>query len=312
MSLPTKVQAQIDAAKAHFDKSAPIVNTDELKPEHQDIPAPQPEPEPAPEPAEPEAKPEHQENWQARAERAEQQLAVLKGKYNAEVPRLNDQIKHLGAQLEAVSQQATQQHQAPSGDINEALGVIREELGDEFVGALDRLLNNRIGSLAEQVNQVNSQVGEVSQQVQQSGTQALMDTLSRTLAAKGIDFERLNADPGFNTWLDEIDPYLGATRRDALNQAFFANRDIARAALIFERYHQENQAPAKPESEPNPLQQHVQVAKPPAAPDNPAQSAVWDQARINKLYRDRAEGRISEQQFQQQEAELFAALKQPQ
>lgn len=231
MAIPTAVQKQADAAMAKYnqmnnpDTPAEPGESDDLE----SLSAPKPinqqdldrsKPKPAVE-DEPKA-PAQGDDW-------EHKFKVLQGKYSAEVPRLNQQLRDLQQQHETLKAQINAQPaQKPVNTDNFA--TIREDYGDEFVKPFEALVEQN-ASLVSQIEALQNQL----QGLQGTQEKTAQDVFFDRLDAAVPNWEQVNADQGFHAWLREFDPIAGLTRQESLNEAekqLNANRVIA----IFSAY----------------------------------------------------------------------------
>lgn len=267
MSIPAAVQRQADTAARLQQESlnppaAPTDNTPPASPE-----PPQVNPEPASEP----------ESWQ-------QKYQVLKGKYDAEVPRMQHalrqqaaQINHLNGVIAQLSQAGTDATPAPQGQEHRYVRPEDiEEYGQDMIDVAQRAAREVI---EPQLQQVTTQL-----------SQAQFD-LALTRAVP--NWEVINQDPVFWQWLDQVDPYTGQQRRATL-QAAFADRNAEQAVLGFQAFIQDYQAgqqAAAAAATPNPnLAQQQQPARNTAAAV-PAAGRTYSRAQINQFYREVTQGR---------------------
>lgn len=235
MALPKQVEQQmreVEAIEAAMAAPAPAVKTD---PEPVPPPAAAPVAEVVPSQPEPTKVPD----W-------EQRYKVLAGKYDAEVPRLHVNVKELTAKLNEAIGKITELQAAPKQeptkeklvndqdvetygqDLIDLQRRVAREVASEFQGKLDALAEeNR--TLREQVNQTGSQVG----------TMTFEQSLHRALP----DFDAINADPAWISWLDEVDPLIRAPRRTVAQEAF-ENGDVA-AIVHYVTLFRQNAAPVK-------------------------------------------------------------------
>ena len=173
------------------------------------------------------------ENWEAK-------FHTLQGKYNAEVPRLSETLRQQSAEIQRLTQlvealqakqpEPTQQTQQPQSSVDrEALTAYDEEFGK---------LVDLIEAQKAQIEALTAQVGQVQGNVQQVG-QAQQTTAAELfwgkLYAAVPDFDAVNADPAFHTWLAEPDGLSGLTRKQIGDRAL-AEADHAKVARIINEY----------------------------------------------------------------------------
>ena len=186
--------------------------------------APPPAPPPAPQPIAAPA----QNEWETR-------YHTLQGKYNAEVPAMQQQLQNslqamgnmgreldaLKAQLAAAQQQAAQRPVEPQvtpQDVEtwgpDMLDVIRRGAAEEAQKLLQPLMQEN-ATLRMQLQQVQGQTEQVVQDNQKRTEQAFWTRLTMLCN----DWERWNTDQGFIQWLGQFDPMLRTTRQNALGAA---------------------------------------------------------------------------------------------
>jgi len=159
-----------------------------------------------------------------------QRYSTLLGKYNAEVPRMQDQIGRLLERVEEL-QAAPQQQQTADAETNkpqdvmEALSAIREEYGDRFVDAI-RSIAKAEG--AELVKPMQETLQNTNQQVTKFGFYQGLDTASPGWRAT-------NEDPKFIEWLQQAEPLSGVQYHTVLMR-YFETGDVANTAKVFKMY----------------------------------------------------------------------------
>ena len=213
--------AEQQNAQAELDSIVPIGNQQDEQ-ERQ-----------APAPAAPA---QQQDDWQHR-------YRTLQGKYDSEIPHLRSQVQQL-EQLIASMQSAPRQEMAPAPAAPPAAEVeIPEDdyttYGPDFVDSTRRWARAEVQrDLAFQ----QQQIAELrSYQEQQNGDRVkdrVRLELDRDpeLAGRWL---ALDTDPGFNSWLQDIDPFSGARRLDMLRAAYTAG-DSVRTGRFFKAYLQEH------------------------------------------------------------------------
>ena len=244
---------------------------------------------------------------------------TLKGKYNAEIDRLNRQLRELQQERDQQRQKAEQLQQQieqlqsaqpqgqPEGQTQEPQDAVlseeekkrwRDEFGDEFVQAIERMSEARVQSLRQELEQLKAE----RQQDQQVSEQQRQERFWQDLQALVPDWERINKDSRFLQWLSETDPLAGKTRQQALDEASQA-LDARRVAQIFDAYR--NQVEGSRDQE---LAKQVTPGRSKAEqPQQGPQYGPEDLVRLQKEYMQ-GKWRGREQEFQQKEREIHAAL----
>lgn len=232
------------------------------------------------------------EQLKAEKARLENQYRVLKGKYDAEVPRLSDEIRALKSQLE---DRATQEPAKPDPDVEAIKSKLSDTFTEDEVEALDGLIRHHAGSSKSD----DSEIKAMREQLQQVTHQ----TRESQLSALVPDWQQINQTDEFIAYLKEVDPKSGAENNDYLQQAWQVG-DIPRVAVIFNDFKQRlSKTPEPPPPEPTTRA---------TTPNTQAGSRkVWRQSEVNeiaKLYQNgRFKGREAEYKALRNQIELAAA-----
>jgi uncharacterized protein YukE len=304
-TLPRAVQMQVEAADALLGSmnqeaqgetpaDAPLEAPQEPQPTQAsaDPPAKQP----APPPPEPDV-------W-------ERKYKTLQGLFNAEVPKLQGQVKELSARLERASDQlekAAQKPPAPTPPAELADKSDVDTFGQDMLEMVTRVVTRALGGVAQRVDAsvstlekrlatVEASLNGTSQTVAYTAEQVFFDRL-KELAP---NWEKLNTDDAFLLWLSEADPVYGVPRQNALNAARGA-LDASRAAAIFNAF--SPPAPPVPDKQVSPRSS--------AAPQpSPASKPILTQAQIASFYRDVQLGKYRgrDQEMKNSEAIINQAL----
>lgn len=158
----------------------------------------------------------------------EHKFSVLQGKYNAELPRLNQDLHSLKDQNLKLQEQINELKTKPveKQDFSE----VREELGDSAANAFvkQQEINE---DQSRVIDELRRQIGQVGQDSQQSSEQAFYSTLATLVP----EWETLNTNPKFTAWLSEMDVFSGKTRQTLLNEAASV-LDVNRVVLFFNQW----------------------------------------------------------------------------
>lgn len=275
----------------------------------------------------------------------EQRYKVLQGKYNAEVPRLQGQVKELTENTRRMAEQltATQSLLAtlsadraptPGADAgrqpegrSQARLVKEEEIkefGPDLIDVVRRIareeqatlipeIDRRLEPVAKQLQTVSQSADQIGQRVARQDQQSVLDFLAEQVP----DWKKQNEDPGFLEWLLQEDPYAGV-QRDALLQRAFQANDGPRVVAFFKGYQTEHAAvtptpPSTPAVKPTKgpqkkLDALVAPGTPRVAPAGAQEGSGkrrWTRKEIADFYSGRS--RISAEERARLEADLFAA-----
>lgn len=354
-ALPKPVQAQIDQANKIAEAIYPKdKDGNPISPEKAAelaaagetvIPPETPEGDPTP-PEKPAVKPEKPADKPAAAEPApaadpakdpDHKYKVLQGKYNAEVPRLQAELREskelvaelrqrvnnteslLAAMQSVPEKPAAAPAPAPSGITDEE----RAQFGPDLIDVIERAAAAKImPQIEQQLAPVKSSVEQVSQSASQAQKNMAVSEREKTLAALEAavpDWVEQNEDEGFLQWLNQKDAYAGVPRGQLLTQAFQAN-DANRVIAFFKGFQTEN-AVVTPEPTPAPkvepqvkLEDQVAPGTPkPGTTSAPNESGKrqWSRNDISALYAEKNEyvkkGKPIPDELQKLERDLIAA-----
>jgi hypothetical protein len=335
-ALPAQVKKHIDRANQLIEQ---INAQPEADPNAQPAPADPAQPaaqQPSPQP---EAAPAQQPNF-------EQQYRVLQGKYNAEMPRMQAQIRELMGANRALQEQVTAtnallaslggQAQRPASgspassqpvklvkdeEIREygadLLDVVRRAAQEAVLPELDRRIEQRVQPVAQRVETVATQASSTAQRIVKQDQAAVHEMLTDQVP----NWKQMDTDDGFNNWLDQKDPFSGRVRGEMLNEAYRAH-DAPRVVAFFKSYLNENAAVTPPASG-NPAAQgaspqtRLEDMVVPGTPKTGAAGAqdgannkrIWSRNEITKFYHDKQQGlyRSDPKKSAAIEADIFSA-----
>jgi hypothetical protein len=302
-TLPRAVQRQVEQAEALLAQA----NNPEPPAEAQPAPdlpaahsAPQVEPTvqataPIPAPAPP---PPSDDVW-------ERKYKTLQGLFNAEVPKLQSQNKELAAKLhdaiermEKLAQQPAKVETppAPSMDPKDV-----EEFGQDLVEMVQRQVRSFLGGVAQKLDATVSDFENRITQLEHAvrgASQTAAVTAEEMFFSKLVsvvpDWEQINADDRFLTWLAEADPVYGQPRQAALTAAQQA-LDANRVAAVFNAF--KALLPSRPKTDP--LDKQVSPKTAASAPPTVVEKPVYTQAQIQKFYLD-----VAQRKYQGREREM--------
>jgi hypothetical protein len=282
-------------------------------------------------PAEPSLEPENVSRETPSAEAPaptidwEQRYRTLQGKYDSEIPRLTsdvNQLRSLLASLQAPpaaepSPKTTTTVVVPPEDIS--------EYGEDLVAAARRWARAEVqGELATIYNRLDQLQGG-QQRVETQTTQQRIDAgLSLIPELAGGVWQQLNNDPGFLSWLNQVDDFAGQPRLALLRDAA-GSGDVDRTARFFKAYLKEHTAPGPtaapaPVQTPRPAEAANQLSlESLAAPSRAAGTAgtggapneqrVWTTTEITRFYDDVRRGKFAgrDDELRRTEQEIISA-----
>ncbi|WP_417518735.1 hypothetical protein [Marinobacter sp.] len=233
--------------------------------------------------------------------RLEAAYATLQGKYRAEVPRLQEQVRTLQAQLIEAQQakaQAEQSEQATQAELDTVQARLKEEIGDDAFDA--------VSEYTKQL--VRSEMGDLkAKPAEKAEGPTDVERFWSTLRRREPTFDQINESPAFLQWLQTPDPSTGFPYQDSLNAAG-QDLDVLSVLDLVKQFKHDTQPKPKPESSTAPAQQ---VAAPKAAPRTvPNQQPSYTPQDYADLQEQKRRGMWAgrEQEFRALEQEIHAAL----
>lgn len=314
MDLPKAIQAQLDEA-AEIEKQ---LKQPETPPEPTDTdPVADPAPEPAPDVV-PRSEPASEPKQENQEETWERRFKTLAGKYEAETPRLHQQIRDLQTQLESQAQTLNELKSRPEPTPEPVKPLVtsddEESFGADLVNLMRRVATEATNSVAErmarleaaasQINTLQQQVSEVSTSQAQTAEERFYAKITEAVP----DWQEVDKDDRWLAWLAEYDPIVGAPRQTALNVAgekLDANRIIA----MFTQWKALNvvpqqQAAVQTQAE---LQRQVAPSKSKATTATPATEKYWSADEYERAFDPRLKATMSNDEVAKLQAEADRA-----
>lgn len=259
MALPKQVQAQLDEVEAlekemtaRTEKPKAAKSKDEAPTEDQadtvvDAPDTQNVQDAAPETAKPADTPPTDLE-----ETFEQKYRTLQGKYDAEVPRLHQQIRDLKARVDEMAEKAKrpsepEQPEKSKERVSLVTDADREEFGEELIDVQRRVAREVSQEYEDRMEAQAKLIEELRASIQNTGNQVGQMTFAQELKGLVPDFEQIDNDERWVQWLNEYDPMLRGPRRDQAQAAFNAGdaKAIADYVSLFKQSISDTQKPAE-------------------------------------------------------------------
>ncbi|KAA6179157.1 hypothetical protein F3K50_03365 [Pseudomonas marginalis] len=288
-TLPRNVQAQIDEAEA-IQQS---LNTPAENPAPEVAPAAEPD---APVISEtlPSAKTDPAPATRnADAEYWEQRFKVMQGKYNAEVPALQQEVTRLSSELAQAKQPAGNAVQRAVSDLTpEEI----ESYGPDLIAIIQRVAGGQVSATnPAELEILKTEVEGLKQKTQQSEQEKAVqaqEEFFRQLIQRVPDAVEINALSAFHEWLGHMDAFSGKERQQLLIEAQTAN-DAYRAAALFQAFKNTQPAVAPvPEKPANTIpEEDIQPRSTRTNAQPPAEGKWWSNDEINQFYKDVALGK---------------------
>ncbi len=234
MALPKQVQQQLDEVE-ELEKQLEAQGEEvEAKPEvkkkktskkakAEDTEVEVTDDEPIEEPVAVEATPAN-DSVEEVSESFKQKYATLRGKYDAEVPRLHQQVKELTDQMNAIRHEAEAAKKAEAEKPKEKVSYVtdadREEYGDDLIDFQRRVAKEASQEYEDRFEQQAKVIEQLQQQISNTGSQVGEVGFTQKLNALVPGFDQLDNDERWVAWLNEYDPMTRGPRRDQAQSAF--------------------------------------------------------------------------------------------
>ena len=234
MALPKQVQQQLDEveelekqleAQGEETKAKPEVKKNKTfkKAKAKDTEVEVTDDEPIEEPVAVEATPAD-DSIEEVSESFKQKYATLRGKYDAEVPRLHQQVKELTDQMNAIREEAQAAKKAEAEKPKEKVSYVtdadREEYGDDLIDFQRRVAKEVSQDYEERFEQQSRVIQDLQSKISNTDNQVGEVGFTQKLNALVPGFDQLDSDERWVAWLNEIDPMTRGPRRDQAQAAF--------------------------------------------------------------------------------------------
>lgn len=231
MALPKQVQKQLDEVE-ELEKQLEAQGEDEVKKKKtskkskaEDTEVEVTDDEPIEEPVAVEATPADDSKEEV-SESFKQKYATLRGKYDAEVPRLHQQVKELTDQMNAIRREAEAakkvEAEKPKEKVSYVTDADREEYGDDLIDFQRRVAKEASQEYEDRFEQQAKVIEQLQQQISNTGNQVGEVGFTQKLNALVPGFDQLDNDERWVAWLNEYDPMTRGPRRDQAQAAFNA------------------------------------------------------------------------------------------
>ena len=287
MALPRQVEAQLRELETLEKQLAEGQNPAPADPEptpaepSQNSQPQQAEPkpvEPTPTPTEPVVA---EETWQ-------QKYKTLKGMYDAEVPRLHADLRELKAQvdnLRKASETKPVEPVKPATPEKLVTDADVEAFGSDLIDVQRKVAREVAAEFRGELDAMRAENEKLREQLTSTGTQVSEASFEQRLYRMVPDFEAVNADPKWISWLNEVDPLLRAPRSSVAQQAF--NRGDAEGVAHYVALFKKNTSPVEPTADKtDELERQIQPNRSAAStPPTSQKGKVYTNADIEKMFR---------------------------
>lgn len=315
MELPKAIQAQLDEA-AEIEKQLTQPETQGTEPTDTE-PVADPAPEPAPEVV-PQSEPASEPKQEVPEETWERRFKTLAGKYEAETPRLHQQIRDLQAQLQSQAETLIELKSRPEPAPEPVKPLVtsddEESFGADLVNLMRRVASEATNSVADrmarleaaasQINTLQQKVTEVSTSQAQTAEERFYAKITEAVP----DWQEVDKDERWLAWLAEYDPVVGGPRQNALNAAG-ETLDAGRVAALFNQWKAltvvpQQQAAVQTQAE---LQRQVAPSKSKATTATPVTEKIWSTDEYERAFDPRLRATMSVDEVTKLQAEADRA-----
>ena len=155
-----------------------------------------------------------------------QKYSTLKGKYDAEVPRLHQQVRELSEQMNAIREEAVTAEKVKSEKPKERVSYVtdadRDEYGDDLIDFQRRVAKEQAQEFEGRFEQQAKVIEELQSKISNTDSQVGEQGFTQRLNALVPGFDQLDNDERWVSWLNEYDPMSRGPRRDQAQAAFNA------------------------------------------------------------------------------------------
>lgn len=153
-----------------------------------------------------------------------QKYSTLRGKYDAEVPRLHQQLKELSEQLNDVRKDVAAAEKAkiekPKEDVSYITDADREEYGEDLIDLSRRVVKEVSRDYEDRLEKQNQVIADLHEQVNTTGSKVGEMGFAQRLRQLVPDFDQIDDNDSWHAWLNENDPMSRGPRRDQAQAAF--------------------------------------------------------------------------------------------
>ena len=253
----------------------------------------------------------------------EQRYSTLQGKYNTEIAELRGQVRSLENLISNMQTAPAREplpslpppptgHKIPEEDI--------EAYGEDLIKGTQRWAEAHYAPVVRQLEDRIRQLEGNTQRIEyRSAAQSVEQSLDRAVP----DWQQINVDPAFITWLGQIDPFSGHTRKAMITDAH-TRGDAARTIAFFQAFKNEQTlvnpprgtqpdqtGGSSPPADRLPLETLAAPGRGPTTPPAPGapERRIWNGAEITQFYRNKQRGQFRgrEADADRIEADIIAA-----
>ena len=230
----------------------------------------------------------------------EQRYKSLRGKYDAEVPRMAASNKELTSRLQSIERELekVKTFKAVTKDPLIKPEEI-QEYGEPLVDLIRRAAREEVSAKDAEIESLKSTL----ERFEASTTKNAEIDFYERLRTAVPDWEELNRDKDFLQWLSEYDELSGNQRQDSLDEAV-RNNDALRASRFFNKWKDISTKQAATVS--RNLESQI-VPSSTRVSSTPAGKKIWNRSEIADFYMKARKGSITDKDMVAIEADIHAA-----
>ena len=232
----------------------------------------------------------------------------LKGKYDSEVPRLNDRNKELEERVQQLLDENAELRKQSAQREADASGLTDDDVdqfGSETVDLVRRGVAEGVAAQRMEIEELRSELQrqkEISAKAQEEDLRRRDDRFVSTMDSLLPGWADQNNDKAFISWLQGRDPIYGFVRQEMLDKAA-ANYDAEAVAAIFRQYRSELET----QKGKSPLASQVSPTHT-AGSNSPSGPTKWSAESIAAFYEDARRGRYTDEEVSRIEKEIDDAV----
>jgi len=231
-------------------------------------------------------------------ETVEHRYKVLQGKYNSEVPRLSAENKDLKGRLQQLENDLEVLKNTKPPEVLVKPEEI-EQYGEGLIDVARRIAREELAGKEAEIAALKARIDNISNVTNQNVESGFFKSLTEMVP----DWEQVNQDSKFLTWLEEIDELTGESRQSLLSRAE-KSRDAVRTAKFFNAYKKTSTSWAAT----NTQALDSQIAPPTnKAPNAPPAKKIWTRNEVADFYGRVRNGQIEDKDAVAIEADIMAA-----
>lgn len=263
-----------------------------------------------------------------------QKYDTLKGKYDAEIPRLSQQVRTLSGELSDTQSVLAALGSVESTDVPiEPVTLLTpqeiEEYGPDLISIMRKAAKEEIQPIVNKLEADNASLiknmATAAEKTATNARQRMYELLDSGLS----NWREVNKEANFLDWLTGSDLLSGSSKQALLTNAFESN-DASRVLLFFNTYLEQtiSSADASPATNAQPATAAEVIAPVEldtlVAPGKPrgsevttgaqdGEKSIWTEAEIAAFYNDVRMGKFKDnpEEHKRIEADLFAAASEP-